>query len=56
VDYLRYLSKKTFITANASSISLDNASANTSSMVRLTPLLDGYVGDVFCIKGVHVKL
>jgi hypothetical protein len=36
------------------SITLDNASANTSAMVRLTPVLNGYVGDIFFIKGVHV--
>jgi hypothetical protein len=34
------LNDKTF------SITLDNASANTSAMVRLTPILNGYVGDV----------
>jgi hypothetical protein len=34
------LNDKTF------SITLDNASSNTFAMVRLTPVLNGYVGDV----------
>jgi hypothetical protein len=32
------------------SITLDNASANISAMVRLTPILSGYIGDVFSLS------
>jgi hypothetical protein len=35
------------------SFTLDNTSANASAMTFLTPKFSGYVGSVFCIKGVH---
>jgi hypothetical protein len=38
--------KEFFLDDKTFSITLDNASANTSVMGRLTPLLSSYIGDV----------
>jgi hypothetical protein len=38
---------------NIFSFTLDNASANASVMIFLTPTFSGYVSSIFCIKDVH---